>query len=171
MSTPYNFKLLMKYAGIFFLFFCLLVPTEGRTEEGNAVKSSSSKTEIQEAEGFRQKNNLVDLLNYITDLSKRFIELESQIDESGILSQFQNDLSEISYEIQLLSRQVSTISVNVEINYHQFEIVETKAYKLGYQIKKVNTQLFEIIDNLSKSNTEWEQKKKALDRWEEIAEE
>ena len=79
------------------------MPTDGRTEEGNTAKPPPSITEIQEAEESNQKNNLVDFLSYITDLSKRFVELESQIDESSISPQFQNDLSEISDQIQLLS--------------------------------------------------------------------
>ena len=169
MSMPYNCKLLMKYAVILFLFFCLLMPTDGRTEEGNTAKPPPSKTEIQEAEESNQKNNLVDFLSYITDLSKRFVELESQIDESSISPQFQNDLSEISDQIQLLSRQAPAISANVEINYDHFEIIKTKVYQLGYQVQKVQNPVLKIIENLSKSNTEWEKRREALDRWVKIA--
>ena len=170
MSIPYNYKLMMNYAKILFLFFFLLVPTAGHTGEGNTAKPVSSKTEIQEAEGASQKSNLVDFLSYTTDLSKRFIELESQIDESIILFRFQNDLSEISREINLLSRQVSLISVNMAINYFQLEALKTKAYKLGYHTREVSTPLFKIIDNLSGSSTEWKQKKEALHHWSIIAE-
>ena len=144
----------MKYAKILFLFFFLLVPTAGHTGEGNKAEPASSKTEIQEVEGASQKSNLVDFLSYTTDLSKRFIELESQIDESSTLSSLQNDLSEISSEINLLSRQVSSISVNMAINYNQLEALKTKAYRLGYHTREVSTPLFKIIDNFSRSSTE-----------------
>lgn len=160
--TPYNCKLLMKYVGLLLLFFFLLIPTTGRTEDGDKAKSSSSKTETQEIEEFRQKNNLLNFLSYITDLSKQFLELESQIEGSIIQSRFENDLSVVSSQMQLLSGQITAISADVEMSYVQFEIIKTKIYKLDHQIKKIKTPLFKIIENLSKTDTEWLQKGKSF---------
>lgn len=168
MPTLYSCKILMKYPRILLLLFLLLMPAPGRTEGANTAKPPPSKKEIQQAEAPTPQNNLVDFLSYITDLSKRFVEFKSQIDESNIPPGFHNDLSEISDQIQLLSREVSAISTNAEINYDHLEIIKTQVYELGYQVEKVNNPVLKIIENLSKSNTEWEKRRQALERWSKI---
>ncbi len=159
----------MRYAGILFLLLFMLVPLAKGAEEGNGSAVSASKTETPTPEKLPPPKNIVDFLSYVTDLSMRFVELEGQIDAPVILSRFQKEISDISNQMQVLSRQVSAASSDGEINYDQLELIKRKAYKLGYRIERVSTPVLKRIENLSTLNTEWVQKKAVLDTWVKIA--
>ncbi len=115
--------------------------------------------------GSEGEKNLATFIQFETEFSKNLVDLKNRLGEIVDPEKYQEQLVEISRQIDRLKWQIQMAKTDPDMPYEQLSIFDLKLRRKELALKKIAAPLTKSIQLLSRWEVDWSGEKKELGEW------